>query len=71
MCLTLNINELNRQEKLKIWLLANKISQRWLAEQLGISQQALSMILLGKRRPRKRIEQLVALGVPRELLPEP
>ena len=71
MSLELNINKLTRQEKLKIWLMTNGISQRWLANQLGITQQALSMILKGLRSPKKRINQLVELGVPRELLPEP
>lgn len=61
----------NRQARLKAWMVMHGIEARALARVAGISPQMMSMIIAGDRAPRKRIERLVAAGVPRELLPEP
>ena len=37
---------------------------------MGISQQLLSMTLAGRRATKERLEQLVSLGIPEDLLPE-
>lgn len=64
-----NTNPPSRQAKLKAWLLLHNIEQKQLAEQLGISPQLLSMTLSGRRVSKERLEALIKLGIPRELLP--
>lgn len=65
-----NANPPSRQAKLKAWFLLNNLEQKSLAGQMGISEQLLSMTLHGKRATKERLDALVALGVPQELLPE-
>jgi len=50
---------------LKIVLLRNKLSQKELAETIGVSESRLSRIVLGRIRPRACERQLIAerLGV--------
>jgi transcriptional regulator with XRE-family HTH domain len=67
----INTNSPSRQARLKAWLLLQNIEQKALAEQLGISEQLLSMTLTGKRVCRHRIAALAQLGIPEELLPQP
>ncbi|WP_457571529.1 helix-turn-helix domain-containing protein [Desulfovulcanus sp.] len=69
MSLNLNLKELTRQEKLKIWMARKGITLCMLAERMGCSLSMVSYIINGKKAPKKRIDQLVALGVPKELLP--
>lgn len=61
----------DRQRELKVWLLVNGITQKTLAQELGISPQLLSMTLSGRRMTRERFAALTALGIPAELLPSP
>lgn len=65
-----NANSPTRQARLKAWLLLHNIEQKDLAEQMGVSQQLLSMTLTGTRATKERLEQLIDLGIPRNLLPE-
>lgn len=65
-----NANSPTRQAQLKAWLLLHNIEQKDLAKQMGVSQQLLSMTLTGTRTTKERLEQLVNLGIPRDLLPE-
>jgi transcriptional regulator with XRE-family HTH domain len=48
----------------------SNIEQKDLAEKMGISQQLLSMTLAGRRTTKERLEQLVSLGIPEDLLPK-
>lgn len=60
-----------RFSRLKSWLALNGVSQKDLADSLGISASMVSKIIKGERAPRHRIEQLIAYGIPNDLLPEP
>lgn len=60
-----------RQARLKAWMVEHGIESRVLARAIGISPQMMSMITNGERAPKGRIESLIQLGVPRELLPTP
>lgn len=39
----------NTRRRVRVWLAQNDKSQRWLAEQLGVSEALLSLVLAGKR----------------------
>ena len=64
-----NTNSPTRQARLKVWLLLNSVEQQELAQKMGISPQLLSMTLTGRRATKERIEQLINLGIPEDLLP--
>ena len=49
----------------------HSIEQKDLAEAIGVSETMISHIVYGRQAPSERIEQLIAFGVPRDLLPEP
>lgn len=67
----IDLNNPNRQDSLQAWLAYYRIAKKDLAQKIGVSQSMISKIIRGERAPAARLEQLVALGVPRELLPEP
>lgn len=60
-----------RYARLKAWLALNGVSQKVLADALEISPSMISKIIKGERAPTLRLEQLIAYGVPAELLPKP
>ncbi len=60
-----------RQARLKAWLAYHGIGNRELAEKLGVHPSMITRICKGERAPAERIAQLVELGIPRTLLPEP
>ena len=60
-----------RQAKLNAWLAFRGIQKKDLANRLGVHPSMISRIIRGERRPAKRIAELVALGIPAHLLPQP
>lgn len=64
-------NPLNRQAALRAWLAYHGVQLKELAHMIGVHPSMMTHIVKGSRSPAKRIEQLVALGIPRHLLPEP
>jgi ribosome-binding protein aMBF1 (putative translation factor) len=60
-----------RQARLKAWLAYHGIGNRELAEKLEVHPSMITRICKGERAPAERIAQLVELGIPRTLLPEP
>ncbi|MDR1856317.1 MAG: hypothetical protein LBR22_04060 [Desulfovibrio sp.] len=66
-----NYSHRPRMVRLKAWLLLNDINSKHLAAKLGISPQLMSMTLSGMRPDADRINSLVELGIPRDLLPPP
>ncbi|MBF0481085.1 MAG: helix-turn-helix transcriptional regulator [Desulfovibrionaceae bacterium] len=63
--------ESNRVDELQAYLAKNRVSKKELAKQLGVHPSMISRIISGERAPASRLEKLVELGIPRELLPEP
>ena len=61
----------SRQAKLNAWLAIRGIRKKDLAKHLGVHSSMITRILSGDRRPSRRIAELVALGIPANLLPEP
>ncbi|MEW5772709.1 MAG: helix-turn-helix transcriptional regulator [Thermodesulfobacteriota bacterium] len=61
----------SRQAKLNAWLALRGILKRDLATRLGVHPSMITRILQGTRRPARLIAELVALGIPAHLLPEP
>lgn len=56
-------------ERISVRLKALRKSQSWLADQVGMTQQAISDIVLGQtRRPRKLLELSLALETSQEYL---
>lgn len=62
-----------RQELLKAWMERDKRSRsyRKYAASMGISGVSVARLCRGEAMPTERHRQLVALGVPPELLPRP
>lgn len=71
MRLQLDLTQPDRQAKLDAFLSVHRISKSHLAQLLGIHVSYVGKICSGERRPKEHIEQLIALGIPAELLPEP
>lgn len=67
----LQLKQPSRQARLNAWIAQNGLRKCDLARALGVSPAMISEIISGRSAPRGRIEQLVALGVPEDLLPEP
>jgi len=61
----------DRAADLRAYLAKNSLSKKELAKKVGVHPSMISRIISGERAPAGRLEQLVALGIPRELLPEP
>lgn len=61
----------SRQDRLRAWLALHGIRFGELAEQLGVHPSMITRIVKGERAPAKRIRQLLELGIPEDLLPEP
>jgi transcriptional regulator with XRE-family HTH domain len=61
----------DRVDELQAYLAKNRVSKKELAKQLGVHPSMISRIISGERAPAKRLEHLIDLGIPRELLPEP
>jgi len=60
-----------RLRKLRTWLEVQGITQRDLAESLGVHPSMITRIFKGERTPPDRIAALVKLGIPPHLLPPP
>ncbi len=60
-----------RQDLLRGWLTAHRLTNRWLAHRMGVTDQRMSQVLAAETCPQSYIELLVGLGVPEELLPKP
>ena len=64
-------SEAERHADLKIWLEERQITLQYLADLMGVSRTFVSVMLHRETMPPKRHKQLIALGVPEELLPKP
>ncbi len=71
MAITLDLTKVSRETALRTWLAYHRIEKKWLAEQLGVHRGTVTKIINGQRSSRDLVDRLVALGIPRELLPEP
>lgn len=60
----------SRQARLRAWMALHGVTNLELARRIGVHYSTVSLILNGHRAPADRIEALVAVGVPEELLPE-
>lgn len=68
---TSNLTPLNRQESLRLWMDRTGSTFRAWGRLVGISGHALSTLCKQETMPTRRHAQLLALGVPEELLPKP
>ncbi len=71
MPIVLDLTQVNRETALKTWLAYHRIEKKRLAEQLGVHRGTVTRLINGQRTSRDLIERLAALGIPRELLPDP
>lgn len=60
-----------RCAELRLWMEENGVTPPKLAKMAGVSDVFMRVLLRRDTMPIKRHHQLVALGVPEELLPEP
>lgn len=70
MGIVLDLNKVPRETALRTWLAYHQIEAKWLAERLGVHRGTVTRIIKGERSSRELIERLVALGIPRGLLPK-
>lgn len=66
-----DLKHVPRQAQLKAWLTMHGIKHKDLAVKLGVHPSMVSRIICGERAPSKRIKELMSLGIPASLLPEP
>ncbi|MEW5772387.1 MAG: helix-turn-helix transcriptional regulator [Thermodesulfobacteriota bacterium] len=69
MSIHLDLSKVSRETALKTWLAYHRIGYRELAAKVGVDPSFISYIVQGKRRSRRVLDALRALGVPPELLP--
>lgn len=67
----LNLAELSREERFKIWMRREKITLTALAKHLGITLQSVRFLTRNETMPTHRHAQCLAFGIPAELLPRP
>lgn len=60
-----------RQAGLKLWMEERHITNQALADVLGVSRPFVCKMLSRETIPARRHKQMVSLGFPAELLPEP
>lgn len=63
--------DITRKDMLCIWLKRNGRTQADIARALEVGEISVSRWMKADTIPSKRHEQLVKLGIPQELLPEP
>lgn len=66
-----NLTELSSKEKMFRWMRENGQTYTNLSAQMGITSCGLGRLFKGQTIPTRRHRQLVALGVPAEVLPQP
>lgn len=62
---------LSKQEKLYLFLRRNRKSIASIAREMDMSRVGLRRIFLAETAPPERVNRLIELGIPQELLPEP
>ncbi|MGE4297345.1 MAG: helix-turn-helix domain-containing protein [Desulfovibrionaceae bacterium] len=67
--IVLDLAAVDRETALKSWLVYHRLGCSDLAASIGVAPSTISRVITGERRSAKTISGLVALGVPRELLP--
>ena len=61
----------SRRDALTAWLAVHRMPRNKLALALQVHPSMITRILNSDRAPKRRIEQLAALGIPQEYLPSP
>ncbi len=67
----LDLSKVDRETALRTWLVYNRIDIKGLATQLGVHSGTIIRVITGERPSRHLIAQLIKLGIPAHLLPEP
>lgn len=68
--ITTNLTDLSRQERLRLWMHRNSLTFAALGRQLDLTGNAISKLCSQATMPTRRHAELIALGVPDELLPQ-
>lgn len=66
----LEITQNERKAKIRAWFITAGLTQKAVAEALGISQQRFGRVLRGIYPQPSQVEYLRKLGMPEELLPQ-
>jgi transcriptional regulator with XRE-family HTH domain len=66
-----NADQPSRLEQLDNWLQEREITRTQLARRMGVHPSMVGKIFLGQKQTPARIRELIDLGIPAELLPEP
>lgn len=73
MCMpySLTPSALSRQEQFLVWMQRNKVTFKMIAEFIGVNPVTAGRLCKAEHAPSQRVSQLVAMGIPRALLPHP
>lgn len=69
--IVLDLNKVDRETALRTWLQYHRIEVKDLAKKLEVHPGTVTRIINGQRASRSLINRLVAIGIPKQLLPEP
>ncbi len=67
----LEVNQIERKAKIRAWFISHGLTQRQVAETLGISPQRFGRVLNGVYPQPEHIAYLQKIGMPEDLLPQP
>ncbi|WP_051261400.1 hypothetical protein [Desulfovibrio inopinatus] len=67
----LDLSKVDRETALRTWLVYHRIEIKNLATQLNVHSGTIIRVITGERPSRHLITQLISLGIPKHLLPEP
>lgn len=68
---SLTPSTLSRQEQFMVWMQRNKVTFKMIAEIIGVNPVTAGRLCKADHAPSQRVRQLVAMGIPRYLLPHP
>ncbi len=69
--LVLDLTAVERKTALRAWLAYHEMDLFFIADRIGAAHSTVTRLLKRDRASYKRVEQLRALGIPGELLPQP
>ena len=61
----------DRQAELRVWLIRNGMTYAEIGRRMGITSSGVLRLVQGERMPTKRHSEMVGMGIPADLLPQP
>lgn len=71
MHLQLDLTKIERKRAIDAWLTYHGLGKAQIAQSLGVDPSFVTYVMQGKRKSRRVFDELVRMGIPEELLPDP